>query len=266
MNAQYLKEVPLGELLTADQVLPAMTNRSKRQAIEELVDVLWKQELIPSKSEATARVLEREELAPTALGSGVAIPHARLPVGDRPAIAIGRHPAGIDFGATDGELVHLIVLVLWEPAQAGLFNRLFGGLVGKLANAEFRERLVREESTAGIAAALADVRIDMLAGRPNKCETDMLITLQCLRTKQRAKARGLERQIELARAELSGNLLSRFDRLMEHFGEAVVEAPGGICRGCNMQLSSGFASEMLHHPETVYVCERCGRFLIQQMA
>jgi predicted nucleic acid-binding Zn-ribbon protein len=58
---------------------------------------------------------------------------------------------------------------------------------------------------------------------------------------------------------------SRFDRLMEHFGEALVEAPDGICRGCNMQLSSGFASEMLRNPDTVYLCERCGRFLIHHI-
>ena len=32
------KEVPLGELLKAPQVLPSMTNRSKRSAIEDLVE------------------------------------------------------------------------------------------------------------------------------------------------------------------------------------------------------------------------------------
>jgi mannitol/fructose-specific phosphotransferase system IIA component (Ntr-type) len=265
MNARYVKEVPLGELLKAPQVLPSMTNRSKRSAIEDLVDLLWKQKRISNKSEAIARVLEREELAATTLGDGIAIPHARIEVGDGPAIAIGRHPAGIDFGASDGSLVHLIVLVLWQPEQAGLFNRLFAGLVGKLANDAFRDRLLAEQSAAGIAGALADVRIDMLSGRPNKCEADMLIALQLLVAKQRAKAQGLERQIELARAELSGSVLSRFDRLIDRYGEAVVEAPDGVCRGCNMQLSSGFAAEMLRNPETVYVCERCGRFLINTL-
>jgi mannitol/fructose-specific phosphotransferase system IIA component (Ntr-type) len=265
MNAQYLREVPLGELLTPEQVLASMQHRSKRQAIEDLVDTLWKQKLIPNKSDAIARVIEREELASTALGSGVAIPHARLDVGDRPMIAIGRHPAGIDFGAADGGLVHIIVLVLWQPAQAGLFNRLFGGLVRKLADDAFRDRLLAAEGAEPIAALLSDVKIDMLAGRPHKGEADMLIALQLLTAKKRAKARGLDRQIELARSDLSGTLLTRFDRLMDRYGEAVVEAPSGVCRGCNMQLSSGFAAEMLRDPETVYVCERCGRFLINQL-
>ena len=61
-------------------------------------------------------------------------------------IAIGRHPEGVDFGATDGKPVNLIVLVLWEPEQAGLFNRLFAGLVSKLAKAEFRDLLLNAKS------------------------------------------------------------------------------------------------------------------------
>jgi len=265
MNARYLKEVPLCEVMGPEQVLVAMSNRSKRSAIEDLVDVLWKQKLCTNKSEATARILEREELASTALGDGVAIPHARLDVGDTPAIAIGRHPAGIDFGAPDGKLVHLIVLVIWQPAQAGLFNRLFAGLVSKLADGYFRNRLMEENGAEGIAAALADVKIDMLAGRSNKCDADMLVALQLLESKRRAKASGLGRQIELARAELPGSMLSRFDKLMDHYGEALVEAPEGVCRGCNMQLSSSFAAEVLSNPETVYICERCGRFLMHHI-
>ena len=262
MNARFVKEVPLGEVLKAGQVIADMTNRSKKAAVEDLVGVLYKQKLITNKAEAVGRVMEREELCPTTLGGGVAIPHARLEVGDTPVIAVGRHPAGIDFGAPDGNPIHLIVLVIWQPEQAGLFNRLFAGLVSKLADEHFRNLLMEEKGAAGIAAALADVKIDMQTGRATKCEADMLIALQCLETKRRAKAKGLKGQISLARAELSGSMLSRFDRLMERFGEALVEAPDGVCHGCNVQLSSGFASEMLRNQDTVYVCERCGRFLI----
>jgi len=265
MDARFVKEIPLGDVLRAEQVIADMTNRSKRAAIEDLVNVLYKQKLITNKAEAVTRIMEREELCPTTLGGGIAIPHARLEVGDTPVIAVGRHPAGLDFGAPDGKPIHLIVLVIWQPEQAGLFNRLFAGLVSKLADWHFRNRLMEERDAKGIAAALADVKIDMQTGRATKCEADMLIALQCLETKRCAKAKGLGGQIELARAELSGSMLSRFDRLMEHFGEALVEAPDGICHGCNVQLSSGFASEMLRSQDTVYVCERCGRFLIHHI-
>jgi hypothetical protein len=180
-------------------------------------------------------------------------------------IAVGRHVEGIDFDAPDRKSVHLIFLVLWQPEQAGLFNRLFSGLVSKLADARFRQRLLEEKDAAGIAGALADVKIDMIAGRPTKCDTDMLVTLQVLESKRRASVKGLDRQVALARAELTGSVLSRFDRLMDRFGEALVEAPEGVCRGCNIQLSSGFAAEMLRNADTIYMCERCGRFVMHHI-
>lgn len=265
MNAQYLREVPLGDILDETLILDSMTNRSKRAAIEDLVDLLYQKKRIPNKSEALERVLEREELATTALGSGVAIPHARLEVGEKPVIAVGRHPTGIAFDAPDGDPVSLIVLVLWQPEQAGLFNRLFAGLVGKLADSDTRENLIKARGAKEIAKLLSDVRIDMQAGRAARCEADMLIALQLLETKRRAGAKGVARQIELARMELPGSMLSRFDRLLDRYGEALVDAPDGVCKGCNSKLSTRFASEMLHNADTIYVCERCGRYLIHHI-
>ncbi len=266
MSSAFQKEVSLSEFFSSKQVLPEMSNRSKKAAIDDLVDCLYQQKRVANKSEAGARVMEREELLSTALGDGVAIPHARIEVGDGPAIAVGRHPAGLDFDAPDGNPVHLIVLVLWQPEQPGLFNRLFAGLVKKLADPAFRAQLIEADGAKGIADILADVRIDMIAGQPSRCEADMLITLQLLESKRCAGAKNLARQIELARAELPQSMLSRVDRLINLYGEALVEATGGSCCGCNMQLSTKFASELLRNPHQIYVCERCGRFLIHHLS
>lgn len=266
MKEKFVKEVPLSEILDANHVLDNMTNRSKNSAIEDLVDRIWELKQIPEKAEVLRRVIEREELAATAMGDGIAIPHARFDVGNRPVVAVGRHPAGIDFNAPDRGLVHLIFLVIWQPEHPGLFNRLFAGLVSKLADPSFRDSLMKAKGSPEIARELSDVHVDMLAGRAEKWEADILITLQLLEAKKKAGARGLSRKIELARDELSGSMLSRFDRLVNHYGEALVEAPEGICLGCNMQLSSGFVYEMKKHPESLYVCEKCGRFLIHHIA
>ncbi|HPW46177.1 MAG TPA: PTS sugar transporter subunit IIA [bacterium] len=262
MVSEYVKVVPLGELLDAGHVIEDMTNKSKKAAIEDIIDLLYRKDLIPQKAEALKRVLEREDLAVTALGDGIAIPHARLEVGPKPVIAIGRHKQGIDFGAPDRGDVHIIVLILWQPEQPGLFNRLFAGLVSKLADPDFRDHIMKAKDAKEIAALFADVKVDMLAGRATKWEADILVTLQLLEAKKSSGAKGLARKIELARDELSGSMLSRFDRLISHYGEALVEANDGICHGCNMQLSSGLAYEMKRNPNSVYVCERCGRFII----
>lgn len=265
MNKAYVKEVPLSEILTAKSVLADMKCKTKAEAFEQLIDVLHENGQVKDKAEALKRVMEREELAVTALGDGVAIPHARIEVGDKPVIVVGRHREGLDFESPDRGVVHLVFMVIWQPEMPGLFNRLFAGLVSKLADPGFRNQLMEAKGPKEIASALSDVRVDMLAGRAAKWEADILVTLQLLQAKKRAGTGGLKKKIELARDELPGSMLSRFDRLIDRYGEALAEAPAGVCEGCNMQLSSGLASEMQRNNDSVFVCERCGRYIIHHI-
>jgi PTS system fructose-specific IIC component len=61
--------------------------------------------------------LAREKEFGTAVGSGVAIPHARLGEIPRPLLAFGRVPDGIDWDAPDGEPVRY-VFFLATPSGA----------------------------------------------------------------------------------------------------------------------------------------------------
>lgn len=63
------------------------------------------------------RLLEREQLGSTGIGSGVAIPHCKLEGLARPVLAVGVTRQGIDFGAVDGEPVRLF-FVLVSPQEA----------------------------------------------------------------------------------------------------------------------------------------------------
>ncbi|WP_240046819.1 PTS sugar transporter subunit IIA [Paracraurococcus ruber] len=59
----------------------------------------------------------RERLGSTALGRGVALPHARIE-GDSPPLALfARLQRPIDFEARDEEPVDLVILVLWPEAS-----------------------------------------------------------------------------------------------------------------------------------------------------
>ena len=67
-----------------------------------------------------AAVSEREELMGTGLGSGLAIPHARLESLTRPLLVFGRSEYGIEWDAPDGLPVHLVFLLLTPVADDGL--------------------------------------------------------------------------------------------------------------------------------------------------
>ena len=62
-------------------------------------------------------LLKREDLGSTGIGSGVAIPHARLPDLQRPYGLLARLKQPIEFDAIDGQAVD-IVFVLLLPAAA----------------------------------------------------------------------------------------------------------------------------------------------------
>ncbi len=84
----------------------------------------------------------REDLCSTCVNDGVAIPHSRnalIGVVDHPMIAYGRHQAGIDFGALDGQLVHHFFLLCAPNVREHLL--LLARLARLLHNPDFVAKL-----------------------------------------------------------------------------------------------------------------------------
>ncbi|WP_431280693.1 PTS sugar transporter subunit IIA [Humitalea sp. 24SJ18S-53] len=70
-------------------------------------------------------ILAREKLGSTALGRGVALPHARVDWLDTPLAILARLTRAIDMDARDGEPVDLVFLVIWpESASEGFLPAL----------------------------------------------------------------------------------------------------------------------------------------------
>jgi len=254
-------DVPLSDLVSVDQIVDGMKATDVKQGIEELVSQLESAKMVDSSSTAVKRIMERERLAPTALGSGVAIPHARMDVGEKPVFAIGRHFEGIDFGALDDKPVQLIFLLVWQPARPGLFNQLFANLVSKLNNAQFRQRLLDAKDAKELRSVLGAIRIEWLSSAATTLDGTMLTALQNLEAEGKATP-AQDRKIALIRQDLDSSILWRYDRLKKLHGTAVASAEGGACSGCSMQLSHGMYSEIQKNPHLLFVCERCGRFVM----
>jgi mannitol/fructose-specific phosphotransferase system IIA component (Ntr-type) len=113
------------------------------EAIDELVRALGSL-LTGFKRDARESVLDRETMAPTGLGDEVAIPHASLEGLQRPLLALGRAPHGIDFDAPDGRPAKIIFLLLMPPKAYEEEVRI----LGSIARACFDE-----QARAGLLAA-----------------------------------------------------------------------------------------------------------------
>lgn len=101
----------------------------------------------------------RERLGPTALGRGVALPHARLAADHPPLLLLARLARPVDWEARDGEGVDLILLVLWPEAEAERFLPTLAELCRVLREArvlrDLRAAATPEEAAALIPLAVA---------------------------------------------------------------------------------------------------------------
>jgi Kef-type K+ transport system membrane component KefB/mannitol/fructose-specific phosphotransferase system IIA component (Ntr-type) len=127
-----------------------LRGETRWDAIQELCEAAAEQESLPAADALHAAVRAREETAGTALGEGIAVPHARLPGLRKPAVVLGRSIAGIDWDTPDGLPAHLIFLILTPEEDNGLQVQILGALAHGLQDEELRHRLIaaRDEQEA----------------------------------------------------------------------------------------------------------------------
>ena len=105
----------LSDLLRAEQVQLKLEGADKHAVLRELVGLVPEIRSEPAQQDLfIAALLEREKLHTTAVGEGVAFPHARNPLGGalkRPLLVFGRHAKGVAFGAIDNKPVQLLFLL-----------------------------------------------------------------------------------------------------------------------------------------------------------
>lgn len=100
----------LAELLDTGRVSTSLKGSDKNGVLRELAELFSADGL---DADHVYRVLsEREALASTGVGSGVAIPHGRLRGLEEMRAAMGIHHEGVAFDAVDGQPVHIFVAVL----------------------------------------------------------------------------------------------------------------------------------------------------------
>ena len=97
----------------------------------------------------------REAQGSTAIGSGVAVPHARLPLLDSPAVAALRSQQAIDFSAPDGVGVRIFVAVLVPESGTLEHLEILSRIAARLAQEDLRQRLLQVGDVDSFRSLLA---------------------------------------------------------------------------------------------------------------
>lgn len=119
----------------------------KPTVLQRLLELLAHSGKIDDVDAALHALLEREKQSSTAIGRGVAVPHAEVGGISRPLLALGVSQSPLGFDALDREPVHMVFLLLFPRGGTGLRMRLVGQVMRLMRKSDVRDAL-RHASSA----------------------------------------------------------------------------------------------------------------------
>ncbi len=139
--------------------IPELKAHDRDSVLVEMIDRLVESGRVRAREVILHTVREREQIWPTAIGKGVAIPHGRSLVVPELTIVFGRSAAGVDFGAEDGEPVRLVFLILAPyHDKENRYLPALGKVVELVSQDATRRRLLSLEQWSDFVAVLEERR------------------------------------------------------------------------------------------------------------
>jgi len=129
-----------------------LQSETKPDALSELTDVLVTDPRAGERDPLLQAIIARDEIVSTAIGFGIAIPHARIESVKRLCMAVGLAPAGIDYPSIDDKMVRAVVMIAASSQDQNLYLRVLSKVMAFLKKE--REALFRCTSTAEAYALL----------------------------------------------------------------------------------------------------------------
>ena len=135
------------DILKPTTVKVPLLATDKRDAINELVDLLADQGLVGDAADLKKVVWERESQRSTGIGEGLAIPHGKTTTLTQLLVAIGRPQDPLDFASIDGKPVKLLVLLVSPPDKTAEHIQALGKISRLMADPGFRAMAYSAESS-----------------------------------------------------------------------------------------------------------------------
>lgn len=125
---------------------PKLTGTTKRDVIEEMVNLLADAGKLSDPKAALGAILERERRMSTGMQAGIALPHGRTPGVTDAVAAFGLQKDGVDFASLDGRPAQIFVLTLSSPKDTDAQVQMLAAVGKLLGSAEVRNRLLQAET------------------------------------------------------------------------------------------------------------------------
>lgn len=130
------------DLLKKESIMLNGSPQNKSEAIDMLVDLQVKGGKISDREEYRKGILAREEQGSTAVGEGIAIPHAKNKGVKAPSLAAMTVPQGVDYEALDEEPSNLFFMIAAPVDGGDVHLDVLAKLMTILMDEDFRAKLI----------------------------------------------------------------------------------------------------------------------------
>jgi fructose-specific phosphotransferase system IIA component len=131
------------DFLSKNAILADLKSTKKDDVIKEMVDLLISAGEIDKSTRAKVidSLMERESLGSTAIGQGIAIPHAKTDSVGKLVGAFALSKKGVEFDSLDGEPVYIFFMLLAAQDSAGPHLKALARISRLFKDKYFRDSL-----------------------------------------------------------------------------------------------------------------------------
>ena len=120
---------------------------SKKEALNQIINLINQTGNIANKDEYKEIVFKREEQGTTGIGEGIAIPHGKSSKVKKACLAVMVIPNGVDFESLDNKKVNLMFLIAAPETKDNIHLEVLSRLSALLMDENFREKLRRSKTS-----------------------------------------------------------------------------------------------------------------------
>jgi fructose-specific phosphotransferase system IIA component len=146
------------DFLSKKAITTDIKSTKKEDVIKELVDALVNTGDIEKRhrNKLIEALMAREALGSTAIGQGIAIPHAKCDCVDKLIAAFGLSKKGVDFDSLDGEPAYIFFLLVAPQDSAGPHLKALARISRLLKDKYFRDTLRNSTDDKSVVKAITE--------------------------------------------------------------------------------------------------------------
>lgn len=144
------------DLIARDMIVPALASTEKRAILEELAGHVASRHPRIDRTSLTKVLVDRELLASTAIGEGVAIPHGKLSAVSEIVACLGRAPSGVDFDSMDKQPTYLFFVLVAPESSTGAHLKALARISRVFKDQAFRKRLLEAPDADAMYRVIAE--------------------------------------------------------------------------------------------------------------